>query len=181
MGKKIVNKYINKGDYYELHINGGKYGYNIILFDSDDYERVKQYNWTVNKYIRCKKCYYYAVSSHLKLMHRFIMNASKGQVVDHINGVESTLDNRKYNLNICSQKENVRKSELSSNNKSGHVGVCWYKNTGQWMAYIMVNRKFINLGYFDDINKAIETREKAEITYFGEFTPLRILNKLNYL
>jgi len=73
-------------------------------------------------------------------------------------------------------KENVRKSELSLNNTSGHVGVCWYKNTGQWLSYIMVNRKIKNLGYFDDINEAIKVREEAEITYFGEFIPLKKIN-----
>ena len=37
------------------------------------------------------------------------------------------------------------------------------------MAYICVNKKRINLGHFEDYNKAVKTRKEAEKKYFGEF------------
>ena len=37
------------------------------------------------------------------------------------------------------------------------------------MAFIMKDYHHHTLGYFDDINQAIECRRKAEIKYFGEY------------
>jgi hypothetical protein len=173
MAKTLTNEYIKKGDYYELHIDGSIHGNKIIKIDNDDVEKIKKHHWCIIKCCRCNKVYYYIISDGL-LIQRFIMNIinkDRNIVVDHKNG--DTLDNRKNNLKVCSQKENVRKSELSLNNTSGHVGVCWYKNTGQWMAKIQVDYKQITLGYFDNIEDAVKAREKAEITYFGEYTPLK--------
>ena len=34
------------------------------------------------------------------------------------------------------------------------TGVSWLKNYGKWEAYITVNYKKINLGYYDDLQKA---------------------------
>ena len=39
----------------------------------------------------------------------------------------------------------------------------------KWMAFIMKDYHHHTLGYFDDINQAIECRRKAEIKYFGEY------------
>lgn len=177
MGKIITNEYIKKGDYYELHIKGSVHGNKIIKIDLDSLEQIKQIHWIIVKSCRCNKTYYYAMTSDGLLMQRFLMNVKvkdRNIVVDHING--DTLDDRKDNLKVCSQKENVRKAELSMNNKSGHVGVCWDKRVGKWIAYIMVNRKYKHLGYYEDINEAIKVREEAEPTYFGEFTPLKKIN-----
>lgn len=38
--------------------------------------------------------------------------------------------------------------------------------------YIDYNGKNIHLGLFDDIQDAIDARNKAEIKYFGEYSPL---------
>lgn len=176
MNERIKNEYKKKLDYYELHISGGVHGNNIVLFDLDDFEKVKNHKWLINKYKRCKKEYLYVVNAEMGFMHRLIMNPEKGKVVDHIGGCNTTLDNRKSNLKICSIKENVRKSELSKNNTSGHIGVCWNKAVNKWMAFIMVDRKYKNLGYFFDIEEAVKARENAEKLYFGEYTPLREVN-----
>jgi hypothetical protein len=74
--------------------------------DSDDYELVSKYKWHRNDLG-------YAVwrgivdgKKQTIRMHRLIMGAPKGMVVDHIN--HDTLDNRKSNLRICLQAENMR-------------------------------------------------------------------------
>jgi len=43
---------------------------------------------------------------------------------------------------------------LRATNKSGMTGVSWLKNYGKWEAYITVNYKKINLGYYDDLQEA---------------------------
>lgn len=90
-------------------------------------------------------------------------------VIDHING--DTLDNRRSNLRECTNTENCRNRADNYNNKSGYKGVFWYTHckTPKWVANITVDRKKIHLGYFENIEDAIEARRKAEEKYFGEY------------
>ena len=168
----VTNEYINKDTYTVIKINNQKYGDFEVLIDNDDVGRCKNHIWYINKhYKETEKDYFYAISNTRILLHRFIMNISdREQKVDHIEG--NTLDNRKEKLQICSNKENSRKSEFRRNNKSGHTGVIWHNQSNKWMAYIKVDYKFKNLGYFDDKEDAIEARRKAEIKYFGDFKPI---------
>lgn len=62
-------------------------------------------------------------------------------------------------------RKSALKAKKSSRNTSGHKGVNWMKNRGKWRAYIGYQGKQISLGYFDDINDAIEARKKAEKKY----------------
>ena len=51
------------------------------------------------------------------LLHRLLMDAPKGMIVDHKNG--DPLDNRCCNLRICTHAENMRNSKVRSSSKSG--------------------------------------------------------------
>lgn len=163
--KKVINEYVTKGKMTELHIKGSIHGDKIILIDTDDIDRIKEHSWTINKFTRCKKIYYYVVTSKGLLLHRYIKGAYEGRktTVDHINN--NTLDNRKINLQICSNRKNLIKQELCINSKTGVKGVCKFTNNNRYMAYITINRKRIHLGYFDTIEEAKVAREEAENTY----------------
>ena len=100
--------------------------------------------------------------------HRFILGElCSNMVVDHIN--HNTLDNRKENLRICTQHQNTMNCSLSINNKSGCAGVSFSSKLNKWRSYIMVNRKQIHLGCFENIEDAISIRKEAEERYFGEY------------
>lgn len=57
-------------------------------------------------------------------LHRLIMNAPQGLVVDHRNG--NKLDNRRINLRICTISENSR-------NVHGTKGYCWDTTRQKWL------------------------------------------------
>ena len=102
------------------------------------------------------------------MFHRYILNETSKKQVDHISG--DTLDNRKSNLRVVEQKDNLKNKGKYSANKSGYPGVYWCDTlyTPKWVAFISIDRKRKHLGYFDDIEEAIKVRKKAE-SIFGEF------------
>lgn len=79
--------------------------------------------------------------------------------VDHKNHIRG--DDRFDNLREATSEQQNQNRSLFRNNKSGHVGVSWYKRTGQWRACIMVDKKQKTLGYFDEIEDAIDARQTA--------------------
>jgi len=84
-------------------------------------------------------------------------------VIDHING-DSMFDGY-INLRDITQIENCKNSRRSCNNKSGITGVCKEKFTGKWLSKIMVDRKNITIGRFDDFFEACCARKSAENNY----------------
>jgi len=144
------------------------YGGKVFFIDEEDYERVAQHSWTNTSlgYVvssawdkkakkRCKSI----------LLHRFIMNAPKGVLVDHKNG--NRLDNRKENLRFCTRQENARNMKNDTSSSGGHKGV--YPHKHKWTARITVNYKLLYLGLFETKEAAIEAYREASIKYFGEF------------
>lgn len=151
-----------------------------FIIDKEDITKCEEYNWELCKSHRNVEgknwgTYYYAYSSKTKkhpkqiLLHRLVTDCPKGFDVDHID--KNTYNNRKSNLRICTRSENLCNRKMQINNSSGVVGVTWSKKDNKWMAYIMLHKKFINLGYFTDINKAAKVRKQVEQKYFGEFKP----------
>jgi hypothetical protein len=66
-------------------------------------------------------------------------------VIDHINDIKT--DNRLKNLQIVSHRFNIYKTKIgySSNYKGVHFSNFYKK----WIAKIQINKRSINLGYFD--------------------------------
>ncbi len=109
-------------------------------------------------------------------MHRMVMARvigrplERAEFVDHING--NTLDNRRENLRVCSNAENLRnRRKPPSDNKSGVMGVMFCKQTGKWAAELRLARKKIWLGRHVNFDDAVRVRREAEQKYWGEFAP----------
>ena len=88
-------------------------------------------------------------------MHRFIMAAPAGFVVDHING--SGLDNRRSNLQITTQSRNIMRSLKRRGGVSKHRG-------DKWRARLRVDGRAISLGCFNSKEAAQEAVEAARKT-----------------
>lgn len=97
-------------------------------------------------------------------LHRLIMNCPEGMVVDHVN--HDTFDNRKQNLRVCTQSQNMKNLQMYSSNTSGHRGVNFHKLTQKWQASIQANMKQIHLGLHEKIEDAISARLEAEAKYW---------------
>ena len=158
----------------KIHIGKGFYA----LVDDEDYERVSNRKWyprimpnTI--YVNEKTTGKWGIS-----LHRFIMNAKSGFVVDHIN--HNGLDNRKSNLRLCSHMENCYNSKLSRANKTGYKGVWWDKKRRKFEAYITANKKRKNLGRFELACDAAMAYNIHADELHGEYAFLNI-SPMNYL
>lgn len=142
------------------------------IIDLEDVERCKQYKW-------CLTTKNYVISNdqgRMIKLHRFIKNVLDDEdiEIDHEN--RNPLNNRKYNLRLCSHRNNSRYKGIQSNNTSGVIGVSYSDRNDKWRVYITPNKKQIHLGYFDDIENATIARLKAELQYYGlDFAPQKNL------
>lgn len=104
-------------------------------------------------------------------LHRCVMDAPYGMVVDHIN--HNTLDNRKCNLRIVTNQENVRnRNFVSNNNDSGFTGVHWNSHSKKWQVVVTTDYKTKSFGYYKNLEDAknISRIVRAKLVYKTELT-----------
>ncbi|MDD4804522.1 MAG: HNH endonuclease [Candidatus Pacebacteria bacterium] len=158
------NEIILKDNYAYILIYD-KYGNtkdDYILIDLDDVDRCSKHKWSEKSegYIQTD------ISGKKMSLHQFIMNNPKTRI-DHINGDRK--DNRKCNLRIVTNQENIFNCRLTSNTISKRRGITWDSKNKGWRARIGINYKSIYLGTFENKLDAIKARENAEIKYFGQY------------
>ncbi|KAF6633868.1 MULTISPECIES: hypothetical protein [unclassified Paenibacillus] len=147
--------------------------------DTEDLESVLnfKYRWHPH-YHKCKRDFYIEATVymgivdgkpkyHILSQQRFIMNANKGEYVDHIS--HNTRDNRKLNLRVTEASKNLRhRSGKNSNNKSGYRNVCWMYN--KWVVQLQLNGKNTKLGSFDDVHEAGRFAKEMREKYYKGFS-----------
>jgi len=67
-------------------------------------------------------------------MHRIILNAPKGMLTDHKDGIHKQ---PKYNLRLCNASQNS--CNRISRSKFGYLGVTFHKWSGKYFAAVRVN------------------------------------------
>lgn len=139
----------------------------FALVDDHDYEQLNKFNWYADWDAKVRGGSFY-VARGVKVdgkrktiyMHREIVGAQKGQMVDHING--NTLDNRRSNLRLATNAENQRNRKLQANNTSGAPGVYFDAKMKRWKVSIKLNGKLVLVGVSADKNEALTLRKNAE-------------------
>lgn len=138
----------------------------VTLVDDEDYESLRQHKWYAIWNPNTKS--FYAVRHFddvngkrgLMGMHRFILGAVQGQVVDHEN--HDTLDNQRVNLKLGVTADNNKNKRLYSNNTSGYHGITWVPARKRWAVAIKENGVTKFLGRFKELDEAITARQNAE-------------------
>ena len=133
-----------------------------ILINIDDYEKIKVYRWNIkktktgNEYLCCSKT--------KVLLHRMLMNAKDGDIIDHING--NGLDNRKCNLRFSDLKKNAQNRKKRENTSSPYVGVT--KSRNRWRASVYKDNVCYSVGTFASSEEAAKARDQYIITNFPD-------------
>jgi len=190
----------------ELTIESPTYGVFIIQYDLEDEEKLKEHKWHIWKnnghahkdvfyaraiiphpeggiqYKTCKKTgkqIYHGKRQFKMYMHRYIMNAKKGNIVDHKNG--DTLDNKKDNLRFCTASQNTVNSRYSKNmGSSVYRGVSYRKKSRAmvnelsrpWMAKVTYQRKRYFLGQYATEEEAARAYDVKAKELHGEYAIL---------
>lgn len=149
----------------------------IALVDAVDFSAVSAFKWAAHpSYSRTGErigTYAHRVDTsegrrRTVYMHRQIMGAARGQMVDHVNA--DGLDNRRANLRLCTASQNGANRPAKS--KSGYRGVYFFPRLNRWGAHLCLHRKTIHLGYFHEIEDAARAYDTAALAQFGEFARL---------
>jgi len=156
--------------YRKIYLDEGLW----TILDPRDYCRFACFKWCIGG----DKGKFYAVrgqmispaDSKIVQLHRLIMDAPKGLVVDHINS--DGLDNRRSNLRLVTHSQNQWNRQKRKNTTSRFVGVSFYKSRGKWAAYINAAKKRINIGHFNSEIEAARAHDQAAVKYHGEFARL---------
>lgn len=152
-----------------MKIIGLTQGKTAIVSDSD-FNSVSRFKWQAversGKWYARARLPSPAAKSIYVYLHRFILNPTGRFVVDHKNG--DGLDNRRSNIRISSQSQNL----MNMDRKSGHKGYCRHRKSGLIRAYIVKNGKQTHLGLFKNEKDAAKAYDNAAISMFGKFARL---------
>ena len=140
----------------------------IAIVDDDDAARVNEFQWRLhidkgtNSYAFARN----TVKAGYSNLHRFILKAERGQIVDHIDG--NGLNCTRENMRICDAKGNRRNSRPIGGS-SKFKGVSWDKQRERWRAIIYCDGVMYRLGRFRNEIDAALAYDDAASRLFGEF------------
>lgn len=160
----------HKVNTYELLDDGTMVGFDSngknFLFDHEDYDKIKDFCWTVGNHGYASTRVY--GRKNILFLHNFIMNTDENRTVDHKNRKRN--DDTRKNLRFISiSMNNINKERSKKNNTSGIIGVSKTEN-GTWHSFLSINGKRYS-SYHKNFEEAVYSRLKMEKDFCGEFSP----------
>lgn len=131
-----------------------------LLISEEDKELLKQYRLIFDKnsgYFRL-----YLGQGQYEYLHRFIMNAQKGDIVDHID--RDKQNNTRQNLRFVTKATNNYNREIK--NKLGR-GIYFDKSGDRFRACISHENKTLKLGSFKTLIEAKKAYNKKAVELRG--------------
>jgi hypothetical protein len=144
------------------------------VLDKTDFEVVLRSKWTLHT-----AGYVIGLTSpsargmkdeHRVYLHRWLLDAPDGMVVDHIDG--DRLNNRRSNLRLLTLQESPQ-NQMSNNKTSGHRGVYFDSRTGRWRAGVQLNGKSHKSPRFDRMEDAVAWVKEMRATLHPFENPSR--------
>lgn len=141
----------------------------FAMVDAEDYARVMRYSWYAEQHYGL----WYAMrkeGGRTVRMHREIMGAPGGKVVDHIN--HDGLDNRRCNLRVCTHRENIRNQRGQRGRSSRYKGVSLDGRLGKWRAQLWHEGRHHYLGVYASEVEAARAYDAKARELYGAFAYL---------
>jgi len=135
-----------------------------ILLSPQD-EHLRAMNWYVTNGGYVRRNYMLDGARKYELLHRVVMGARDGEIVDHING--NGADNRRENLRVCTHVQNMQNRKMHINNAAGFKGV--YPRRGKFCAQIRRDGVKRHLGTYATVAEAKQVYDAAAKALHLEF------------
>lgn len=154
------------------------------LIDLEDLERIKNlgYHWNAGWNPHTKSWVaqaseylgYWDNKGHT-ITHYLAIEIMQSDKLDVNHKNHDTLDNRKYNLDVITNLQNIiHRRGANPNSKSGVRNVCWSEQTQRWLVQFQVNGKNKCFGRYkkEFLQQAIELADKIREELYGAiYTP----------
>lgn len=155
----MKNEYRIEGDSAFIIMNTPKHGIVETAVSVEDLPRLIPFHGSLypikDKHGQLRVQMYFADSHTYCQLHRFILNAPEGVLVDHVD--HEPLNNRRSNLRLANASENTQNiGHVRSHNKLGITGVYYHKRTKKYLAYGYKDGKKYELGYYTTPEEAGE-------------------------
>jgi hypothetical protein len=145
-----------------IHLRTGE----RVAIDAADVPLVEDTLWYRTRMIGAVYAYG-RVGDKRVLLHRYLMAATKGEIIDHAD--RDGLNNRRSNLRIATRQQNGANQTVQKNNSVGLKGVHLDRKSGKWRATIHPNGQRINIGSFATAEEAHRAYCAVAAFYFGDF------------
>jgi len=142
-----------------LLLTSRKHGTAKAYFDLEDIEKVDKYTWGLHRSATRREETNLEVCTRVKdsdgkkhnilFLHQYLFPVARPLIIDHID--RQPLNCQKGNLRAVTQQQNQF-------NRGGTKGYSFCEKAGKYRARIILNKKFICLGYY-------VTEEAASIAY----------------
>lgn len=142
------------------------------LVDDDIAEDLGRYKWSLSTHGYVCRAVTIKGKMYQFLLHRVIINALPGQLLDHAN--RDRLDNRRDNLRFASYSQNNTNRSSRKTGTSQYLGVHWDSARGKWYAgaYELSTHRKLNLGRYSDEVEAAKAYDRYAKANYGEFAKL---------
>jgi hypothetical protein len=158
----------------KILIEDNKYGNFETIIDTEDYEKIQNYRWTLNVsqngYKRPIYTFYKKEKRMVYFVHQLIVPYKH---TDHID--RNPFNCRKNNLRESNKITNGQNRGKNKNNTTGFKGVTFRKYNNTYSAEIMFNRKRIRIHGFQDKIDAAKKYNELALKYHKEFACLNII------
>ena len=166
----------------ELIIESERHGTHTILYDEEDEDKIKAHKWGIlrNHNKKSRPTYKLYITTTVPceseewiinatdggrrrrrrhmLLHRYLLNAKEGELVDHIDG--NPLNNTKINLRVVTARENAHNT-IRKKNKTGYIGVNFDKRSDRYVAQIRVPGRRVHIGCFGTKEEAAKAYDRV--------------------